>query len=179
MNSTAPSSTALRTADLTDLIRAHERGDAVGIYSVCSAHPVVIDAAIAQADADGTPTLIEATSNQVDQFGGYTGMRPADFRDLVHRIADDRGFDRERVVLGGDHLGPDRWQRRPAAEAMANADALVAAYVEAGFSKIHLDCSMSCADDPAVLGDDLVAEDAGPGAERQVRGQDERGVLVA
>lgn len=158
MNSTAPTSTALRTADLTELIRAHERGDAVGIYSVCSAHPVVIDAAIAQADADGTPTLIEATSNQVDQFGGYTGMRPADFRDLVHRIADDRGFDRERVVLGGDHLGPNRWQGRPAAEAMANADALVAAYVEAGFSKIHLDCSMSCADDPAVLGDDLVAE---------------------
>ena len=120
------SSAALRTADLTDLIRAHETGDAVGIYSVCSAHPVVIDAAIAQADADGTPTLIEATSNQVDQFGGYTGMRPADFRDLVHRIADDRGFDRERVVLGGDHLGPNRWQGRPAAEAMANADALVA-----------------------------------------------------
>ena len=56
---------------------------------------------------------IEATSNQVDQFGGYTGLRPPDFRDLVLRIADERGFPRDRIVLGGDHLGPNRWQREP------------------------------------------------------------------
>ena len=34
---------------------------------------------------------------------------------------------------------------------------LIAAYVEAGYTKIHLDCSMSCADDPAVLDDEVVA----------------------
>jgi D-tagatose-1,6-bisphosphate aldolase subunit GatZ/KbaZ len=124
---------------------------------VCSAHPTVVQAAIDQADADGSYVLIEATSNQVDQFGGYTGLLPAGFRDLVLGIADQSGFARERVVLGGDHLGPNRWQRESASAAMAKADVLIASYVEAGYSKIHLDCSMSCADDPAVLPDETVA----------------------
>lgn len=146
------------TDHLWNTIRQHKTGETVGVYSVCSAHPVVLEAAIAQAAADDGYVLIEATSNQVDQFGGYTGLRPADFRELVFSIADRLGFERDRVVLGGDHLGPNRWQKLPAAEAMANADVLVAAYVEAGYTKIHLDCSMSCAGDPMPLGDDLVAQ---------------------
>src|SRR4029079_1033882 len=102
--------------------------------------------------------LIEATSNQVDQFGGYTGLRPAPFRGLVLGRGGARRFARERVVLGGDHLGPNRWQRENADVAMDHAETLIAAYVEAGYAKIHLDCSMSCADDPGVLADEVVAE---------------------
>lgn len=142
---------------IAETIEWHKAGAAVGIYSVCSAHPTVVAAAIAQAAADNSYVLIEATSNQVDQFGGYTGLRPAQFRDLVLGIADENGFPRDRVVLGGDHLGPNRWQGQPSSAAMAHAEVLVAAYVEAGYSKIHLDCSMSCADDPAVLSDEVVA----------------------
>src|SRR6478735_11388353 len=142
---------------LADTIKRHKAGESVGVYSVCSAHPTVVEAAIAQAGADGTYILIEATSNQVDQFGGYTGLRPAEFRDMVHGIADECGFARDRVVLGGDHLGPNRWQRQSSATAMANAEVLISAYVEAGYRKIHLDCSMACADDPQVLSDQLVA----------------------
>ena len=142
---------------LWDTIRRHKAGEHTGIYSVCSAHPTILAAAMHQAADDGSYVLIEATSNQVDQFGGYTGMRPADFRDLVYSIADSIGFPRESIVLGGDHLGPNRWQREPAESAMAKADALVAAYVEAGYTKIHIDCSMSCAGDPVPAGDDLVA----------------------
>jgi D-tagatose-1,6-bisphosphate aldolase subunit GatZ/KbaZ len=142
---------------LADTINRHKAGESVGVYSVCSAHPTVVEAAIAQAAADGSYVLIEATSNQVDQFGGYTGLRPAEFRDLVLGLADRAGFPRDRVVLGGDHLGPNRWQRESASAAMAKAEVLIAAYVEAGYSKIHLDCSMSCADDPAVLDDEVVA----------------------
>jgi len=142
---------------LADTIKRHKAGESVGVYSVCSAHPTVVEAAIAQAGADGTYVLIEATSNQVDQFGGYTGLRPAEFRDLVFGLADQSGLPRERVVLGGDHLGPNRWQRESASAAMAKAEVLIAAYVEAGYRKIHLDCSMSCADDPAVLDDEVVA----------------------
>jgi tagatose-1,6-bisphosphate aldolase non-catalytic subunit AgaZ/GatZ len=41
-----------------------------GIYSVCSAHPYVIEDAISQAQADGTHLLLEATSNRVNQMGG-------------------------------------------------------------------------------------------------------------
>jgi D-tagatose-1,6-bisphosphate aldolase subunit GatZ/KbaZ len=146
------------TDHLWNTIRDHKAGQAVGIYSVCSAHPTVLEASLQQAMADGSYVLIEATSNQVDQFGGYTGMRPSDFRDFVFDIADRLGFPRERVVLGGDHLGPNRWQKLPAEEAMVNAEALVAAYVQAGYTKIHLDCSMSCAGDPVPAGDELVAE---------------------
>ena len=149
---------SLRTVNwLAETIRRHKAGEPVGIYSVCSAHPTVVQAAIAQAAADGSRVLIEATSNQVDQFGGYTGLRPAEFRDLVFGIADASGFARERVVLGGDHLGPNRWQRQSASAAMTNAEVLIAAYVEAGYTKIHLDCSMACPDDPIVLTDEIVA----------------------
>jgi D-tagatose-1,6-bisphosphate aldolase subunit GatZ/KbaZ len=150
-------SVALQANPLTETISRHKAGEPVGIYSVCSAHPTVVQAAIEQARADGGYVLIEATSNQVDQFGGYTGLRPAGFRDLVFGIADQSGFARERVVLGGDHLGPNRWQRESASAAMAKAEVMIASYVEAGYAKIHLDCSMSCADDPAVLPDETVA----------------------
>ncbi|GAA1651720.1 tagatose-bisphosphate aldolase [Mycolicibacterium murale] len=143
---------------LLQTIHRHKAGEPVGVYSVCSAHPTVVEAAIDQAAADGSYLLIEATSNQVDQFGGYTGLRPADFRDRVLDIADRRGFAREQVVFGGDHLGPNRWQGEPAEDAMAKAEDLIGAYVEAGYTKIHLDCSMSCADDPDTLTDDTVAQ---------------------
>lgn len=142
---------------LWDTVRRHKAGEAVGIYSVCSAHPTILEAAMRQAGEDGSSVLIEATSNQVDQFGGYTGMTPADFSALVHSIADSCSFPRERIVLGGDHLGPNRWQGLAANEAMAHAESLVASYVNAGYTKIHLDCSMSCAGDPVPVGDDLAA----------------------
>ena len=120
---------------LLNTILRHKSGDAVGITSVCSAHPLVLEAAVLQALDDGTAVLVEATSNQVDQFGGYTGMRPADFRDLVHEIADRHGLPRNRVVLGGDHLGPNAWHDLGPDEAMGNADVLIEAYVAAGFIK--------------------------------------------
>src|SRR6476620_10488387 len=121
MSPTAPAHP--NTLGLPDLIARHKAGAAVGIYSVCSAHPTVVQAAVMQALADGSHVLIEATSNQVDQFGGYTGMRPAEFRDLVLGIADDCGLARDRVILGGDHLGPNRWQGESASAAMLKADA--------------------------------------------------------
>lgn len=145
---------------LTEMVRQHKAGKTNGIYAVCSAHPLVLEAAIRYASANQTPLLIEATSNQVDQFGGYTGMTPADFRGFVCQLADSLNFPQDALILGGDHLGPNRWQNLPAAQAMANADDLIKSYVAAGFKKIHLDCSMSCHDDPIPLTDDIVAERA-------------------
>lgn len=145
---------------LDEILDRHLGGLSVGVTSVCSANPLVLRAACEQAAADGGVLLVEATSNQVDQFGGYTGMRPADFRDLVNEIADRAGLPRERVVLGGDHLGPNVWRTSPAERAMSLADDLVRAYVEAGYTKIHLDCSMACADDRLPLTDELVAHRA-------------------
>lgn len=142
---------------MLDLVAQHKQGEQVGIYAVCSAHPLVLEAALRLAAQGDQLLLVEATSNQVDQFGGYTGMTPADFRDLLHRLAAECRFPVQRLVLGGDHLGPNRWQSEPAEQAMAHAEDLIASYVAAGFKKIHLDCSMSCQGDPVPLTDELVA----------------------
>jgi D-tagatose-1,6-bisphosphate aldolase subunit GatZ/KbaZ len=143
---------------ILDLVGRHRSGEPVGIYSVCSAHPLVIEAALRHAQAVGGPALIEATSNQVNQDGGYTGYRPDGFRDLVWGIADRIGLARDRVLLGGDHLGPNCWRSLPAEEAMSRAAVMVSDYVTAGFRKIHLDCSMSCGGDPHGLSDTVIAE---------------------
>jgi D-tagatose-1,6-bisphosphate aldolase subunit GatZ/KbaZ len=142
---------------LLQLLRAHKSGSGTGICSVCSSHPLVIEAALREAARDGHYALIEATSNQVNQFGGYTGMQPLDFHRYVAAIAARVALPMERVLLGGDHLGPNVWRGEPASEALAGSEQLVAQYVVAGFRKIHLDCSMSCADDPAALTDEVVA----------------------
>ena len=119
-----------------------------GITSICSAHPFVIEAALKQAAEDRDTVLIEATCNQVNHDGGYTGMTPAAFRDFVFAIAEKVGLPRDRILLGGDHLGPNPWKGLPADEAMQESECMVAAYVEAGFTKIHLDTSMACRGDP-------------------------------
>lgn len=133
---------------------------ATGIYSVCSAHPWVLRAAALQARHDGTLLLIESTSNQVNQLGGYTGMRPADFQAFALNETVRASLPASRLVLGGDHLGPNPWRSLPASEAMDHGSTLVAEYARAGFQKLHLDASMSCAGDPAVLSNETVAERA-------------------
>ncbi len=137
---------------LLDLIARHRQGHASGVTSICSAHPVVIEASLRHAQRTGQAfVLFEATCNQVNQDGGYTGMTPADFVAFVHAIADRVGFEHARIALGGDHLGPNPWTSLDASAAMDKAETMVAAYVAAGFRKIHLDCSMACSGDPEPL----------------------------
>ena len=143
---------------LAGLPERWRRNRAIGIASVCSAHPLVVEAALTSADNE--TVLIEATCNQVNQEGGYTGMRPREFVRFVKSIARSVGFDLGRLVLGGDHLGPNPWKHLPAPEALRRAEAMVRDYVEAGFTKIHLDCSMACSDDPTTLDEAIVAERA-------------------
>ena len=134
-------------ADFYQRLEDNKKGQGRGVYSVCSAHPVVLEAAMLQAGDYNSLVIIESTSNQVDQFGGYTGMTPPQFAAFLKGIARSAGFPPERILLGGDHLGPNAWQTEPAAEAMKKARHLVKAYLRAGYRKIHLDASMFCADD--------------------------------
>ena len=143
-----------------DIVARNRAGRVVALPSVCSAHPEVLKAALIQAELLDRPALIEATSNQVNQFGGYTGMTPARFADSLRTIAKACGADPDRIVLGGDHLGPQAWKNEPAPAAMAKARDMVADYVRAGFTKIHLDCSEPCAGDPPELPETSVAERA-------------------
>jgi len=131
-----------------------------GIVSVCSAHPLVVEAALRRALNEGNVALIEATCNQVNQEGGYTGMTPVAFRSFIEKIATGVGFPLEDIIFGGDHLGPNPWRKLSAQEAMSRAEKMVEAYVEAGFEKLHLDTSMGCAGEPAALPDELTAQRA-------------------
>jgi D-tagatose-1,6-bisphosphate aldolase subunit GatZ/KbaZ len=145
---------------LDEVVRLQKSGQARGIASICSSHPFVLEAAVRRAARTGTSLLIESTCNQVNQFGGYTGMRPADFAAYVGAIARRNGFPLERVLLGGDHLGPSVWREESAETAMANAKELIRAYASAGYVKLHLDASMQ-------LGDDDPARPLDPGISAQ------------
>ncbi len=133
---------------LNDLRSRPFSGLSRGQVAVCSAHPLVLAAVAVEAKKEGTPLLVEATANQVNLSGGYTGMTPADFADHMTRLAADRGLTSEQILLGADHLGPHLWRHLPAVEAMAHAEALTRSFVAAGYGKLHLDTGRSCADDP-------------------------------
>ena len=160
--STVEESSASHSAvgEMCRLLAENRAGKRRGIYSVCSANRLVLEAAFAQAKQDQSPLLIEATCNQVNQDGGYTGQTPAQFRDYVHTVARECNFVTDRLILGGDHLGPNPWRTLPAEVAMEKASAMVSAYAAAGFNKIHLDASMRCGDDPRILANEEIAERA-------------------
>ncbi len=141
---------------LDEIIQSQKRGEAKGITSICSAHPYVLKEALRSdgfsrpkaTEVAATSVLIEATCNQVNQFGGYTGMTPKDFVSYIRAIAAENDFPFKKIILGGDHLGPNVWQNEPAESAMEKSKVLIRDYVQAGFVKIHLDCSMRLGDDP-------------------------------
>ena len=145
---------------LDELARLRIEGRPKGVTSVCSAHPIVLRAALRHGRQQESTILIEATCNQVNHLGGYTGMTPSDFASLVMKTAAEEACPEELIVLGGDHLGPNPWRDLPAEEAMAEAEKMVAAYVEAGFRKIHLDASMGCKGEPVALDDETTARRA-------------------
>src|SRR5579863_279504 len=146
-------------AELRAIVADNRAGRARGLPSWCTAHGRTLLAILRQHRDSDDPILIEATCNQVNQHGGYTGMTPAGFRAFVESLALQAGVAADRIIFGGDHLGPNPWKGRTAAEAMSEARVMVRAYVEAGFDKIHLDASMACADDLA-LSEDAMAERA-------------------
>jgi len=149
----------LREHQIIKILKKRESGKKCGIYSACTANRYVIEAVLEKALEAGTAALIEATANQVNQFGGYTGMKPVDFAGFVLVIVEKTGFPAENLILGGDHLGPLCWQNEPEKTAMEKAGDLIREYVLAGYSKIHIDTSMKLADDPSDirLSDDIIA----------------------
>ena len=137
----------MTSSPLSDVIIAQKQGIPRGITSICSANPFVLEASFAHAKANDLPLLIESTCNQVNQFGGYTGQTPEQFMASLHHLAAKHSFSAKQLVVGGDHLGPNPWRGEPVVQAMDKSRALVEAYILAGYTKVHLDTSMKCADD--------------------------------
>jgi D-tagatose-1,6-bisphosphate aldolase subunit GatZ/KbaZ len=148
------------SAELQNIVKRNRATGRGGVYSVCSAHPWVIDAAIHQAIEDDSLLLVESTSSQVNQLGGYTGQTPVQFSDCVHSAAQRIGLPGDRILVGGDHLGPFPWRDEPSKRALKKAVELVRACVRAGYGKIHLDASMACADDARAVPENIVAQRA-------------------
>ena len=156
---TVPSGEIGAAARLQLTLWRNRQAGSGGVYAVCSAHPVVIEASVQQAGDDGVALHVESTSSQVNQEGGYTGQTPQQFAEFIHSAAARGGLAPDQVLLGGDHLGPFPWRDQRSSVAMEKACTLVRACVHAGYQKIHLDASMPCADD-ASLDEQTVAERA-------------------
>ncbi len=133
---------------LLQVISDQKQGIPRGVASVCSANPYVLRETLQFGHDHQDWVLIESTSNQVNQEGGYTGMVPSEFAAYIADLADALGCKTDQILLGGDHLGPNPWKNLPGQEAMEKAAVLVRDCVQAGYRKIHLDTSMKCADDP-------------------------------
>ena len=136
---------------IQEMMEQRRQGKKCGIPSYCTANPLVLEIILRRAKLLNTPVLIEATANQVNQYGGYTGMVPSDFYEMIIKMAKEFDVPETLIILGGDHLGPLTWQNLPEKEAMEKSVELVYQYARAGFTKIHLDTSMKVADDPEGL----------------------------
>ena len=141
------------------VVAQQKQGIPSGVYSCCSANEFVLKAVLRRAQQFNVPALIEATANQVNQYGGYTGMNPQDFFDYVLSLANELDFPINDLIFGGDHLGPLPWTHLQNEEAMNNACELIRQFVAAGFTKIHIDTSMRLSEDnySSGLSDELIA----------------------
>ncbi len=106
---------------LRDIIARHKavsvRRHLLGLLGASARHR----SGAAPCEEQGTVALIEATSNQVNQDSGYTGVRPADFRRFVLQIAARCEFPLDHLLhrrrssgaarLAGIFLLPRRWKR--------------------------------------------------------------------
>jgi len=130
--------------DIDTLIHRNLGGTPTGLPCFCTANEHVLRAIVTFAATHQVPAVIEATCNQVNQDGGYTGMSAQDFADWIKQLSLEAGVANDNILLGGDHLGPNPWRHLPVSTAMGNAEVLVRDYAAAGFRKIHLDASMAC-----------------------------------
>jgi len=134
--------------NIYEQIKSNRAGQPIGLPCFCTANELVIRSIFQYTQEHQIPAVIEATCNQVNQDGGYTGLTATDFQYWISELASEYGVVSSSIFLGGDHLGPNPWRHLPAREAMEKAEVLVRDYAAAGFRKIHLDASMACGGEP-------------------------------
>lgn len=160
---------------IQEMMEQRRQGKKCGIPSYCTANPLALEIILKRAKQLQMPVLIEATANQVNQYGGYTGMLPKDFYEMIQKMAEEIGISQDLIILGGDHLGPLTWQNLPEKEAMEKSVELVYQYAKAGFTKIHLDTSMKVADDPeGLLSTETIARRGAELYKASMKGYEER-----
>jgi D-tagatose-1,6-bisphosphate aldolase subunit GatZ/KbaZ len=115
--------------------------------SFCTSNMDVIKTILYFCRVKKLPCLIESTSNQVNQHGGYTKKTPKIFVKEILNLKKKIKFDSKKLFLGGDHLGPLPWKKKNNSIAMKNSISLINDYLEQNFCKIHIDTSIKCKND--------------------------------
>jgi D-tagatose-1,6-bisphosphate aldolase subunit GatZ/KbaZ len=115
--------------------------------SFCTSNLDVLKSILIYTKKKRLPCLIESTSNQVNQYGGYTNLKPKQFHKKIFNLAKSINFSKKKLYLGGDHLGPLPWKNEKSKKSLRNSVILINDYIKANYCKIHLDTSIKCADD--------------------------------
>ena len=82
------------------------------IPSFCTSNKEVLNSIMVFAKIYNLPLLIETTSNQVNQFGGYSKLTPRKFYNKIMKMTERFNLNKNRVTIGADHLGPLPWEKK-------------------------------------------------------------------
>ena len=118
--------------------------------SFCTSNFEVLNSIMYFCHINKLPCLIECTSNQVNQFGGYTKITPKKFIKKISNIRKKIKFKKNKLFLGGDHLGPLPWKNLKTKIALKNSIKLIDSYLKQDFCKIHIDTSIKCKDEEKI-----------------------------
>ncbi len=127
--------------DLKKLITAK------ALPSFCTSNIFVLKSLLHFCKYKNLPALIETTSNQVNQYGGYSGNKPKDFIKKINNLIKKIKFNKKNIFYGGDHLGPLPWMKSKSVTALAKSIKLIDLYLKNNYIKIHIDTSIKCNDD--------------------------------
>jgi len=112
--------------------------------AVCPNSAAVAAAALVAAQEAQAPIMLTATLNQVDWEEAYTGWTQDAFRSWLASEIKERNFN-EPLIVELDHGGPwckDYHRGWPLEKTMAAVKKSMEACVNAGYSLIHVDCSI-------------------------------------
>jgi len=105
----------------------------------------------------------ELAKSEGNLKGGYTGMDPYQFFDILMAYADQTGFTKP-FFIHGDHMTT----KSKAPEVVADSRALIKAELEAGYTSIAIDASFNEIPDNIVITLDLAREVVAAGAGLEV-----------
>ena len=120
------------------------------VPSFCTSNIEVLKIIILYCKRKKLPCLIESTSNQVNQFGGYSGKTPQEFYNNIKKILKKNNFSSRNFYMGGDHLGPLPWKKKNEKTAVNNSVQLINKCLDSNYSKIHVDTSIKCINDKII-----------------------------
>lgn len=115
--------------------------------SFCTGNIDVLNSIMLFCHLNKLPCLIECTSNQVNQKGGYTKKTPKKFIKQIFDLRRKIKLNKNQLFLGGDHLGPLPWKSEKKNIALRNSINLIESFLKEKFCKIHIDTSIKCKDD--------------------------------